>query len=333
MAEPGPLSSRSLPPSSLPRRLFNVATQVVRLSWPVRIVRSATNLARRDPLTAPAHWLLRPNGVAGKEVCLFVTYTSSGRIAAHALIHARAWAEQGFAVVMVVIMDDPAAFQTGQGLEFCSGVLLRQNSGYDFGAWASAIRMLPDLREAKVLVIANDSVYGPLAGFDEMVARLRASSTDVVGLTESFETVRHLQSYLVAFKPKALRSDAFWKFWDGVRLGGRQHVINSYELTLANRMTRGGLTTEALFPTNPKRYGNPTHQDWRWLLDNGFPYIKAQLIRDQLAGFDTDEWRRLVAERGLDPAMIEPNLADRKAGPAQRLRRTVLRWTVAQLGD
>jgi O-antigen biosynthesis protein len=333
MGPPVSLTDNPRGPSSPARRLVNVVSVALRLSWPARAIRAAGNTFRKDPLTASAHWLQRPSDLAEKEVCLFVTYTGSGRIAPHVFLHGRAWADKGFAVVMVVIMDDPTAFQTGQDLSFCTGVLIRQNSGYDFGAWASAIRMLPELKDAKALVIVNDSVYGPLGGFDEMVARIRASAADVVGLTESFEACRHFQSYLIAFKDRALHSDAFWRFWEGVRLGGRQHVINNYELTLANRMDRGGLTTAALFPGNPQRYGNPTHQDWRWLIENGFPYIKAQLLRDNPDGFDISDWRMVVAERGFDPALIEAQLAARKTTRAADLRRSALRWVRARLGE
>jgi lipopolysaccharide biosynthesis protein len=122
------------------------------------------------------------------------------------------------------------------------------------------------------VVTANDSLYGPFAGFAGLVARLRASAADVVGLTESLEIRRHFQSYLLAFKPRALRSAAFRAFWRGVRVGGRQEVIDRYELALVDRMEAAGLTAEALFPAGQGR-NNPTLTDWRALIVDGFPYI------------------------------------------------------------
>ena len=268
----------------------------------------------RDWLTAspvadtPAEWRIAPRIEAGDEVCLFLTYAAGGRIAAHALYQARAWAQAGFKLVLVVTIDELAGFDSQPDLGFASGMLLRLNRGYDFGGWAAAIRGLPQLRDAKRLAIANDSVYGPLKGFAEMLGQVRASDIDFLGVVESREKRHHYQSFLLFFGSRALRSDGFWRFWRRVRNGTRDYVIDRYEIRLLNVMLRSGLSSAALFPAEEGDRRNQTLAGWRALIEAGFPFIKARLVRDAPAGTDPSGWREVLSERGYDVRLIDEHL-------------------------
>jgi lipopolysaccharide biosynthesis protein len=274
-----------------------------------RVLRKLRKIAREAYV--PARWIKWPGDLAGRDVCLFVTYNPRGRIAEHALVHARAWAAQGFAVILVVSLDRMAAFDPTQDLSFCAGVLARGNVGYDFGAWAATIRKLRYLRGANLLAIANDSIYGPFEGFAAMLARMRASSADVVGVTESHEIRWHLQSFILFFKGTALASPVFKDFWKKVRGGDRQKVIDTCELALAERMVDAGLAVEGLFRPPPGFILNPSLQRWRPLIEEGFPYLKGQLLRDESFAEELADWREVVRAKGFDPALIEAHLAAR----------------------
>lgn len=282
---------------------------------PVRLARSALRRARKGwrdarrerAVTVPHRWWRPCPDMTGREVCLFVTYAPTGRVPAHALYHARAWRAQGLVVVLVICLDALDGLVADQPLGGVDAVLLRANRGYDFGAWATAIALVPGLRRAARVVTANDSVYGPLDGFPALVARLRDTPADVVGVIESLEYRRHFQSFLLAFGPRALSSRAFRRFWHGVRVGDRQWVIDRYELRLLDRLTRAGLSALALFPAAAGDR-NPTLQGWRALIERGFPFIKVQLLRDNPYGVDIDGWPAVMARRGYDPALAEAHL-------------------------
>jgi hypothetical protein len=276
---------------------------------PLNLWRRLADRSRPDPLETPHRWLKEPGDLAGRDVCLFVTYNQAGHLVPHARRHAEAWAAHGYLVVLIIAADDLSAFDPAQDVSAFTGAMLRQNAGYDFGAWAAGIRSLPGLREAASLVTVNDSIYGPMSGFEGFVRRLRETPADVIGMTESLELVWHYQSFLVAFGPGALRSDAFWQFWTGVRVGDRAYVIDRYELTLAKRMKDGGLSVTALFPADRVRLFNPTIRHWRTLLDTGFPFVKVQLIRDNPYGADISDWPGVVAAHGFDPQLINSHLA------------------------
>jgi hypothetical protein len=273
------------------------------------IRRSVARLNSRNPASVSSRWVRPPGSVAGVDLCLFVTFSPTGRVTEPALVQARTWAAQGFAVVLILVVDDLALFDPDQDLDFCRGLFVRANIGYDFGAWAAAMRDIPDLRQARSVAIANDSVYGPFDSFAAMLDRVRASPADIVGLTESHEIRPHFQSFVMFFKHEALRSRIFHRFWRGVRNGDRQWVIEHYELQMVSRFVNAGLSAEALFPSAPGEPANPTLSNWRALIRSGFPFIKVQLLRDNPLGADLDGWQDVVAERGFDPALIERHLA------------------------
>jgi lipopolysaccharide biosynthesis protein len=247
-----------------------------------------------------------------------VTLALRGHVTRQSLHHQKAWQRAGFGVISVVVVESLDAFKDADALAFAAGILVRENRGHDFGAWASAIRQLgPGLRRTGILALANDSVLGPLNAFEAMLQRVRASRSDVIGLTDSHEHTHHLQSYVLFFKRRAIRSRAFRRFWLGVRTGDRTFVIEHYELALLRHMQAGGLRCRALFPGFDDKGPNPTLCAWRDLVDAGFPYVKAQLIRSNPFKADIRDWERVLTVNGYDPALVHEVLPAAGSGPDQ----------------
>lgn len=268
------------------------------------------SLFAAKPSTVPGYWRSGPVSVSGRQIVLFVTYAANAQITDNARHQITAWQREGFDVVTIVAVDNLE--QARDEMYPGDQVLVRLNVGYDFGAWASAIVALPDIDGAALLVVANDSVYGPTVDFPKMIQRVAQLQADVVSATDSYEQTYHLQSYLLFFKPLALRNPVFLKFWRAVRIGNRQHVIDLYETALARHFICTGLTVEALYPTAPTYRGNRTLTDWKGLLDAGFPFIKAQLVRDNPFKADIDGWEERMVAGGYDSAIATADLARRR---------------------
>lgn len=279
--------------------------------WRRRLHARLRALFAAKPAAVPGQWRDTPAPLDDRRVVLFVTYAAHARITQNARHQVAAWQREGFEVVTIVVVDDLAL----AGGETYPGdrVLVRLNVGYDFGAWASAIVTLPGIDRAALLAIANDSVYGPTVDFSQMLRRVADSPADVVGATDSYEQTYHLQSYLLFFKPRALRDPAFMRFWRAVRIGDRQQVIDLYETALARRFRRAGLAVEALYPTAPTFRGNRTLTDWKGLLDAGFPFIKAQLVRDNPFQADIGGWAERMVAGGYDSTIAVADVARRRA--------------------
>jgi lipopolysaccharide biosynthesis protein len=194
----------------------------------------------------------------------------------------------------------------------CAAVLVRRNIGLDFCAWREGLELFGLPRDnTESLLLANDSVYGPLQPLAPLLARIVTGDADVWGLTDSEQIRFHLQSYFLAVGATAMRSDAWRRFWDGVRPFPSKHLmIRRYEIGLTQSLTRAGLRCRAVWPiadmalpNRASRTVNPTHDLWRQLLDAGFPFIKRELVRDNPARIaDAAEWRKVVA--GMDGARL-----------------------------
>ena len=161
-------------------------------------------------------------------------------------------------------------------------VLRRPNIGYDFGSWATALDRFPAIAASSRVLLLNDSLVGPFQPIDHLLDRFDQSAADVWGLTDTTQFRHHLQSYCLGFKGGALRESSLSRFWRSIRVeGSREDVIWRYEIGLSQLLDRERFVTEAAIPywrvVGEKQ--NPTILGWRRLLDEGFPFVKRQLLQ------------------------------------------------------
>lgn len=254
----------------------------------------------------------------GNDVALFVTHAPAGRLKPHVLPYMEQLARTGLSVLLVVIVDRPLELLDRE-VAAAAGVIVRDNAGYDFGAWAHAFQLCPSLFGAGLLVMTNDSII-PTADIDifgAMMARVRECPAEIVALTASHEYGWHVQSYFLGFKPKALSSWAFQHFIrDLRRIDDKDEVIRTYEVPFAANMQAAGLKVQALYAGSFS--ANPTFFSWRELIDQGFPFIKLLMLRDKFAEV-TDQKEMLKEVRKQWPSVLE------KAGFDVNLVRASLR--------
>jgi lipopolysaccharide biosynthesis protein len=243
-------------------------------------------------------------------VALYVTYSPNGWLKSHVL-HVESLRREGIAVILIVNTDMARKFGNAELLSILDGLYVRQNKGYDFAAWAHVIQSRREILDAKALYLINDSLIGPISQtkFHDLVGRIRNSSADVIGLTESLDRGWHLQSFFLTFKRRALQSTAFVNFIEAiVCYVDKRNVISEYELRLASVLKRAGLDCQPMFRAIEAR--SSTGYYWKELVDSGFPFVKAELFRNAVSGFDTDECLRLMSAEGFNIRLVESSLAD-----------------------
>jgi hypothetical protein len=199
------------------------------------------------------HQLLRswPEGdiALGPLVALFVHFDRRGRVRPYVLQYVAALQQCGFSVVFVTnsgrLRDDSVAALR----KLCACILIRRNIGYDFAAWREGLDFLRLPRDnTDMVLIANDSVYGPLRPLDPILAQIDFDRADIWGATESWQTRYHLQSYFLIAGRKALTSEAWRTFWRTVRPVQSKHwVIRHYEVGLTQALIRGGMRCAAIW--------------------------------------------------------------------------------------
>lgn len=250
--------------------------------------------------------LRMPQASLAGEVCLFVTHATTPALKPHVRVHMKALTDAGFAVVLIANTDlDRRALTIEPALlDRLAGCIVRENVGFDFAAWGHAYALGEGFAQCSRLLLVNDSVIGPLNGtaFAALLERLRGCSADIVGLTENRTPHRHLQSYFLAFGPRALSSEQFRRAFFGMRsLPTKELVIDAYETSLTPRLIRAGLSAAALFPPlyDEPRSGDDTMTRWQELIDAGLPFVKASLLRSPQHG---DTVRAVIPVELLPPA-------------------------------
>lgn len=244
------------------------------------------------------------NLAPGEEVAVLVTHAPAGRLKPHVLPYMKQLSGAGLKILLVVIADRPLELRDIER-KGADGIIVRDNVGYDFGAWAHAFQLCPALYGAHLLVMTNDSVI-PTADttvFREMMERVRSCPSDIAALTASHEYGWHVQSYFLGFKPKALSSWAFQHFMrDMPLIDDKDQVIRKYEVPFASRMQASGLSVEALFSGSFS--ANPTFFSWRELIEQGFPFIKLLMLRKQFSAV-TDQHEMLEEIQKTWPTVLE----------------------------
>ena len=194
---------------------------------------------------------------------------------------------------------------------------------------ATALLRVADPQRLRQLVLANDSVFGPLRDLRPIFDHMEARGLDLWGLTESLEIARHLQSYFLVFERGALASPYFDEFWRGYRFHLRKDsIIRRCEVGLSQGALAHGWKLGAFvdgaavraaaraepgfeFPELVDAPGfNLTLFAWDLLVrDFGFPCIKTEILRaNRFHSSKVAGWRELLASAGCD---YDPELVDR----------------------
>jgi hypothetical protein len=271
------------------------------------------SLAATAPITAKI-----PVQAAGAtEVCLFVSFAPEPKLKPHVIDHIRALSTHGIAVVLVVnTAHSSDQFSLEPDFAAClAGCLIRANSGFDFAAWAHAYSLLGAGPGRKRLYLVNDSIVGPVQpeSFTNLLTRIRSATADLLGLTENSMPQPHLQSYFLVVNERLLNSDAFARLMSGiVNIPTKEGVIAQYETQITRFLRAQGFRCEALFPQltrdpRNKLLSNDTINDWARLVELGFPFVKAEVLRTLQK---TPEAVRLIPDRYWSQAALAASTRD-----------------------
>ena len=201
----------------------------------------------------------------------------------------------------------------------CAGIYTRRTLSLDFGSWHLAWSILRErgwsLNQFDRLVIANDSVYGPLFPIEEMWSSFH--DADMYGAIESVQQSPHLQSFFLAWDLNARTRPFLNDFWNDFQyVVDKLLLIRRYEVGISTRARSAGLTIKPFLTFGAVResYGQaPAHQQsrtmsrrrpvnstiyfWHGLIEHlRFPFLKASLPRNNAPWQDSIQYLREFIE-------------------------------------
>jgi len=131
-------------------------------------------------------------------------------------------------------------------------VIERPNSGYDFYSWRTGLLAAGDPRQYDCIILANDSVVGPLVPVSDLLHDMNRTASDAYGISTSTQGGLHVQSYWTALGPQAIQHPAVTGFWQSMSaVDDRAAVIERYELGLGRSLAAANLRLGSYFQPTP----------------------------------------------------------------------------------
>ncbi|RST84428.1 hypothetical protein EJC49_21080 [Aquibium carbonis] len=185
---------------------------------------------------------------ASTSMCIYVHYDGGRLLHRYVRDQIAALCDHGYRVVFV------SHARSRPDLEslapHCLELVHRRNLGHDFGAYRFGLKWLRSqgFQPAEVL-LTNDSCYGYFGGLGRMLQASRASDAALWGITDSYDTAYHIQSYFMRLSAELFGTKSFWRFLDRLpNTTDRRRVIHSGEVGLTQYLLRHGFSTDCFVP-------------------------------------------------------------------------------------
>src|SRR5579864_1412285 len=182
-----------------------------------------------------------------QDVCLFSHFDRENEIDEYVLRYLREIKTLGFSIVFISTAK-LSSHETDRIRPVCSDVILRENTGLDFGSWAAGFAKHGSEVAGRLLLV-NDSVYGPIgSSLTTAFERLTALPADFYGMVESIEPTPHLQSWFLLFEPWVVGSSEFRATLQrSFSTMTKREIIENGELGLSLTLVKAGFKYQALY--------------------------------------------------------------------------------------
>ncbi|MDQ3185973.1 MAG: rhamnan synthesis F family protein [Pseudomonadota bacterium] len=243
-----------------------------------------------------------------RPVCFFCSYDKENVVRENVYYYLEQLALAGFDIVFISSSDAISDADLKKLSECCIKIISRENKGYDFYSWKTGLEKYPQHISHKGLLLANDSVLGPLFSIKDIIARLENHGADIVGMTDCFLFYPHLQSYFLYCKNSVIVSEEFIGFFKRVDvLELKMAIIRRYEVGFSRSLGRRfklsalynleSVVDPVRYIERPKKWIEPTSHFWKPLITEfKFPFLKKSLLTRR--GVSIEKIAAALAESG-----------------------------------
>jgi len=234
------------------------------------------------------------------KICFFATWDPHGFIDPYVLHHLERIRDCGYEIVLVSTSAVMNTADVEKALKLCTTVIHRDNKGLDFASWCLGLKSASTVDRYDSILLANDSCFGPFHDLTGVLRELEAKPNFFSGMTDTWESHYHAQSYFLHFKPGFFKSKFWQEFWSSLSLHyDKDKIIKKYEVGLTHQAIQQGFYPGAYVEYPELRRFclslgdsfqyhemirhqacNPTIFMWDVLLEKfKFPYLKTELLK------------------------------------------------------
>lgn len=210
-----------------------------------------------------------------KRLCLFAGYDSKGIIHDYVVYYLK---EMSSYADIYYMADNEFSIQEYEKIipyvKYCNGY---HHGKYDFGSWQELIKIIgwEKLSGYDELILANDSVFGPLYSFKELFDRIEKDKEwDICGINRTCEVgIEHISSYFLVFRKRAFNSDILKNHFLLIEKKGYLDTVLEYEVKFIEKFYNNGYIVKVY-----GEYDKHIYSYWKEYVQKGMPFIKKKVL-------------------------------------------------------
>lgn len=161
---------------------------------------------------------------------------------------------------------------------------MRENRGFDFGAWRDALTQFGNARLSTFdeIILCNYSWYGPIDSFVPTFEKMAAKTCDFWGLAWHGEIhgkfPAHLQSYFLVLRKRLFLSDDFSEYLKKLRDAKTHKAAVQQETEFTNYFESRGFKAESLVPAGKYEADSTIFEPVQLNTEDAFPLLKRKVF-------------------------------------------------------
>jgi hypothetical protein len=134
-------------------------------------------------------------------------------------------------------------------LPHCHTVIIKPHGGRDFGGYKWGTTFLRSINEQiRQVIYCNDSIFIRPSAFETLLMRIGQMNEDYIGITDTFATTYHVQSWFFVISERTFQSTEFQRFWQKyIPLSYRLHSIKNGEVGICQHLLKCGIYPYPLY--------------------------------------------------------------------------------------
>ncbi|MBQ3060686.1 MAG: hypothetical protein IJD16_10315 [Desulfovibrio sp.] len=190
----------------------------------------------------------------------------------------------------ILIIDSPIFINELNKINnICNVCICFRHGEYDFGSYKIGYKYLVRnkiFKDNDNLIFINDSCYGPIYPFKNIIDDFQKKKCDFYGLSSSTDPKPYIPSFFYIFKKNVYMSDIFIKFINSIKKElSPAHVIHNYEMVFTEILYNAGysystyVNTKSLLKNLNINSIIPTKYPFTLIRNYNYPLVKVKVIK------------------------------------------------------
>lgn len=229
-----------------------------------------------------------------KKLCLISHFSKNNKIDSYVVYMIKKMFEEEYDIVLVSTSKKLGLTEISKIKRYLKSIIVKNNRGYDFISWKTALSKVPDYKKYEQIIHMNDSIFFPLFPLKNMFNKMKKEKVDFWGLSDSYMVRYHIQSFFWVFNKKIIHSKFYSSFWNNcTAIDNKNLLIHTYEVGFTPLLIKNNFKVSAYMKIDtlysylmehykhlcPIQEYTPFYTFWNiGVVEFQMPYIKKNIL-------------------------------------------------------